>query len=101
MKKLLSLYVAYCQMKDKYERLERDYNNILNRKERLQERNKMLEQKVVELDEVVQDYGRVRNALGVGAVDKLLKNVKEKERMNAEAEKEKRKLQRKNSRDVR
>ena len=49
----------------------------------------------------MQDYGRVRNALGVGTVDKLLKNVKEKERMNAEAEKEKRKSQRKYNRDTR
>lgn len=101
MKKLLSLYVAYGQIKDKYEKLVRDYNNVWSRKERLQEWNKILEQKVDELEEVVQDYGRVRNTLGVDAVDKLLKNVKEKERMNAGAEKEKRKLQRKNSRDVR
>ena len=101
MKKLLSLYVAYGQMKDKYEKLVRDYNNVWSRKERLQERNKILEQKVDELEEVVQDYGRIRNVVGAGAVDKLLKNVKEKEQMNAEAEKEKRKLQRKYSRDER
>lgn len=50
---------------------------------------------------MVQDYGRIRNVLWAGVVDKLLKNVKEKERMNAEAEKEKRKLQRKYSCDER
>ena len=49
----------------------------------------------------MKDYGRVRNVLGAGAADKLLKNVKEKERMTVEAEKEKRKLQRKYSRDER
>ena len=101
MKKLLSLYVAYGQIKDKYEKLVRDYNNVWSRKERLQEWNKILEQKVDELEEVVQDYGRVRNVLGAGTVDKLLKNIKEKERMSAEVEKEKRKLQRKYSRDER
>ena len=101
MKKLLSLYVAYGQMKDKYEKLIRDYNNVLNQKERWQGYSKTLEQKVEELEEVVKDYGRVRNVLGAGAADKLLKNVKEKERMTVEAEKEKRKLQRKYSRDER
>ena len=101
MKKLLSLYVAYGQIKDKYEKLVRDYNNVWSRKERLQEWNKTLEQKVDELEEVVQDYNRVRNALGTGTVDKLLKNVKEKERMKLEADKEKRKLQRKYGRDER
>lgn len=100
-KKLLSLYVAYSQMKDKYEKLARDYNNVCSRKERLQEWNKTLEQKVDELEEVVQDYSRIRNVLGAEVVDKLLKNVKEKERMKAEAEKEKQKLQRKYSRDER
>lgn len=101
MKKLLSLYVAYCQLKSKYEKTERDYNNVLNRKERLQEQNKVLEQKVEELEIVVRDYGRVRNVLGAGAVDKLLKNVKEKEQMRTEAEKEKRKNRRRNDRDIR
>ncbi len=88
-------------MKDKYEKLIRDYNNVLNQKERWQGYSKTLEQKVEELEEVVKDYGRVRNVLGAGAADKLLKNVKEKERMTVEAEKEKRKLQRKYSRDER
>ena len=101
MKKLLSLYVAYGQMKGKYEKLVRNYNNVCNQKERLQEQNKVLEQNVEEIEEVVQDYNRVRNVLGTGAVDKLLKNVKEKERMRAGAEKEKWKLQRKYSRDER
>lgn len=101
MKKLLSLYTAYCQLKSKYEKLERDYNDIWNRKERWQGYSKTLEQKVEELEVVIQDYGRIRNVLGTGAVDKLLKNVKEKEQTIVEAEKEKRKLQRKNSRDER
>lgn len=61
----------------------------------------MLEERVEELETVVQDYGRVRNTLGAGVVDKLLKNIREKEQMNVEAEKEKRNLQRKNNRDIR
>lgn len=101
MKKLLSLYVAYCQLKGKYEKLEKDYDDIWNRKERWQGYSKTLEQKVEELEVVVQDYGRIRNALGTCAVDKLLNSVKEKERTNVEAEKEKRKLQRKYSRNER
>ena len=101
MKKMLSLYVAYCQLKGKYEKLEKDYDDIWNRKERWQGYSKTLEQKIEELEVAVQDYGRIRNVLGVGVADKLLKTVKEKEQMNAEAEKEKRKLQRKYSRDER
>lgn len=101
MKKLLSLYTAYCQLKSKYEKLERDYDDIWNRKERWQGYSKNLEQKVEELEVAVQDYRRIRNALGAGIVDNLLKNVKEKERVKAEVEKEKRKNQRRNNRDTR
>ena len=53
------------------------------------------------MEVAVQDYRRIRNALGAGIVDNLLKNVKEKERMKAEVEKEKRKNQRRNNRDTR
>ena len=42
MKKMLSLYVAYCQLKGKYEKLEKDYDDILNRKERWQVYSKIL-----------------------------------------------------------
>ena len=101
MKKVLSLYVAYCDIKAKYEGLVRNYNNLSDRKERLQVRNKMLEERVEELEAVAQDYGRVRNSFGADKIDDLLKDVKEKEQLKLEAEKERRKMQRKNQRDAR
>ena len=101
MKKVLSLYVAYCDIKAKYEGLVRNYNNLSDRKERLQVRNKMLEERVEELEIVAQDYGCVRNIFGSDKIDNLLKAVKEKERMKVAIEREKRKFQRKNNRDER
>lgn len=101
MKKVLSLYVAYCDIKAKYEGLVRNYNNLSDRKERLQVRNKMLEERVEELETVVQDYGRVCSVLGSDKIDNLLKDIKEKERIKLGAEKEQRKMQRKNQRDAR
>lgn len=101
MEKLFSLYVAYCELKRRYEKLDRDYNILSDRKERLQDRNKILEEKVEELEVVAQDYGHVRNIFGSERIDDLLKEVKAKERMEAEMKKEQRKLQRKNQRDTR
>ena len=61
----------------------------------------MLEERVEELEVVAQDYGRVRNSFGADKIDNLLKDVKEKEQLKLEAEKERRKMQRKNQRDAR
>lgn len=90
--KLFSLYVAYCKLKSKYERLERDYDDISNRKERLQIRNEALEQEVEELKVVTQDYSLIRTAFGTDKVDNMVKNLKERERLKIETGK--RKLQR-------
>lgn len=96
MKKVLSLYVTYCDIKAKYDGLVRNYNNLSNRKERLQARNKILEERVEELEMVSQDYALVRSVFGSDKIDNLLKDVKEKEQIKLEAEKERRKMQRRN-----
>lgn len=101
MKKVLSLYVAYCEIKVKYEGLVKNYNNLFDRKERLQVRNKMLEERVEELEVVAQDYGRVRKIFGSDKIDNLLKDVKEKERIKLEVENERRKIKRRNDRVMR
>lgn len=90
--KLFSLYLAYCKLQDKYKQLDREFDRVWNKKERLQERNEVLEQRVEALEVIEQDYGRVRNALGNNVADRLLNGVKEEERLRAEIEKEKRKV---------
>ena len=57
---LFSLYRDYCDLQSKYQRLVRDFNNIRNREERLQERCSALGQRVEELENVDKDYGRIR-----------------------------------------
>jgi len=93
--KLFSLYVAYCKLKSKYERLEREYDDISIRKQRYQIRNEALEQEVEELKVVTQDYSLIRIAFGVDKVDNLVINLKKREWLKEESEKGKRKLQRK------
>ena len=98
---LFSLYREYCKLQDKYERLVRDCDEGWERKARWERRCGELEERVNELEEVAKDYGRVRNVLGSQVVDKMVQDERRMEMMKKEAEKEKRKLQRKNSRDAR
>lgn len=98
---LFSLYLEYCKLQDKYQQLVRDYNNIWERRERLQTRCNALEQKVEELETVEKDYGRIRIIFGPDRVDSLLQEMKEQEPVEAELEKERRKLIKRKQRDAR
>ena len=87
--------VKSCKLHDKYQELVRDYNSIWVRRERLQQRYYVLEERVEELEVVEKDYGRIRKLFGAERIDGLLCEVKEQERMEAEMEKERRKIARK------
>jgi len=101
MEKLFSLYLAYCRLQDKYSRLSSECDRIWNKKERLERRCEEMEEYVEKLEPVVQDYDRIRNFFGHSNIDEILREVKEQERLKAEAEKERRRMQRKNQRDSR
>lgn len=79
----------------------RDYNDMWDRKNRLQRRCEALEKSVEELEVMEKDYGRIREFFGVDKVDSLILEIKEKERLECEKEKERRKLMRRNQRDTR
>ncbi len=81
-----------CNIKAKYEGIVRNYNNLFASKDWLQERNKLLEERVEELEVVAQEYWWSHSVLGLDKIDNLLKDVNEKEW---------RKLQRRNKRDAR
>ena len=98
---LFSLYRDYCDLQSKYQRLVRDFNNIRNREERLQERCSTLGQRVEELENVEKDYGRIRRIFGSERVDSLVREAKGRERMEIEADKERQKQVREKQRDVR
>ena len=46
---LFSLYLEYCRLQDKYQRLTRDYNDMWNRRDRLQNRCNYLEERIEEM----------------------------------------------------
>lgn len=98
---LFSLYLEYCRLQDKYQELVRDYNDMWDRKDRLQNRCDRLEQRVEELEGVEKDYGRIRKFFGPDRMDGLVKEMKEREQMEAEQEKERRRLMRRKQRDAR
>lgn len=89
---LFSLYLEYCKLQDKYQRLSRDYNDMWNRRDRLQDRCDALEVRVEELETVEKDYGRIRKVFGSDRVDSMLRVMKEQERVETELEKERRKI---------
>ena len=66
---LFSLYLEYCRLQDKYQELMRDYNDMWDRKNRLQRRCEALEKSVEELEVMEKDYGRIREFFGVDKVD--------------------------------
>ena len=98
---LFSLYLEYCRLQDKYKQLERECDQIWSKKTNLERRCDALKEHVEELEPAVQDYDRIRSFFGVGRIDGILKEMKEQERLKIEAEKERRKLQRKHNRDSR
>lgn len=98
---LFSLYRDCCKLYDKYQELVRDYNSIWDRRERLQQRYCVLEERVEELEVVEKDYGRIRKLFGSDRIDGLLREVKERERVEGEMEKERRKMARKKQGDAR
>ena len=76
---LFSLYRDYCNLQDKYQKLVRNYNDMWNRRDRLQNRCNALEQRVEELESVEKDYGRVRKILSPERVDSLLRKIEVQE----------------------
>lgn len=98
---LFSLYRDYCKLHDKYQELVHDYNSIWVRRERLQQRYYVLEERVEELEVVEKDYGRIRKLFGADRIDGLLREMKEQERVEAEIEKGRRKVLRRKQRDAR
>lgn len=54
---LFSLYLEYCKLQDKYQRLLRDYNDMWDRKNRLQDRCDVLKERVEELEIVEKIMG--------------------------------------------
>lgn len=84
---LFSLYLEYCKLQDKYQRLSRDYNDMWNKKERIHNRCNVLEKRVEELEDIEKDYGRIRKFFGLDRVDNLLRELKEQERLQAGMEK--------------
>ena len=98
---LFSLYLEYCKLQDNYQRLSRDYNDMWSRKERLQSRCKVLEERVETLETVEKDYGRIRKVFGSDRVDSMLRETKEQERVEAELEKGRRKQMGRKQRDAR
>ena len=98
---LFSLCLEYCRLQDKYQELVRDYNDMWDRKERLQRRCNSLEERVEELEVVEKDYGRIRKFWGPDRVDSLVREMKEEERFEDEQERERRKLMRRKQREAR
>lgn len=72
-----------------------------DRRERLQSRCDVLEQRVEELEVLEKDYGLIRKFFGADKIEVMLKELREKDRMRAEAEKEKRRKKRRKSREER
>lgn len=98
---LFSLYLEYCKLQDKYQRLLRDYNDMWDRKNRLQDRCDVLKERIEELEVVEKDYGRIRKIFGSDRADSLIWKMKEQEQVEAGLEKERRKVHRKAQRDAR
>ena len=66
---LFSLYLDYCKLQEKYQRLVRDFNSVWDGRERLRERCNALEKRVEELETVEKDYGWIRKIFGPERVD--------------------------------
>lgn len=73
----------------------------MEKKERLQGQNQILQEKVETLERVEEDYGRIRNVFGEERIDRILIEVKEQEHVDEEMEKEKRKFLKRKQRDAR
>ena len=98
---LFSFYLDYCKLQEKYQRLVRDYNSVWDGRERLRERCNALEKRVEELETVEKDYGWIRKIFGPERVDCLVREMKEREKLENEWEKERRKTQKRMQRDAR
>ena len=103
-KKLIDIvktfYVEYYNLQCRFKELKRDYDSLEYRNIGLVRENKELKEKIGELEEVKKEYGKVRKFFGVEQVEEVLKEMREKERLKVEAEKEKRRG-RKNNRGAR
>ena len=77
------------------------YDLIWDRRERLQQRYDALEERVEKLKVAERDCGRIRKLFGADRIDGLLREMKEQERVEAEMEKERRKMMRRKQRDAR
>ena len=89
---LFSIYLDYCKLQEKYQRLVWDYNSVWDGRERLRESCTVLEQRVEELETVEKDYGRIRKFWGTDRVDSMIREMKEKEKLETELKNEIKKL---------
>ena len=90
----------YCLKQGNW-KLVKDYNKVWDGRERLREQCNALEQRVEELETVEKDYGRIRNIFGSERVDNLIREIKERERVEVELEKERRKIVKRKQRETR
>ena len=88
---LFSLYRDYCDLQGKYQRLVQRYNDMWNSREYLHERCCKLGQRIDELEMIEKNYERVRDFFGADRVDNLVREMKERERIKIEQDREKRK----------
>lgn len=102
-KKLLDIvktfYVEYYNLQCRFKELKRDYDSLEYRNIGLVREIRELKEKVGELEEVKKEYGKVRKFFGVEKIEKVLKEIREKERLKDESEKEKRRERRRNSKE--
>ena len=72
MKKLFSLYTAYCNLKNKYEQLVGLFEMQEDSLRHLSNRNETLEQKVEHLKDVQRDFGFVQKRLGLEVTNRMI-----------------------------
>ena len=87
---LFSLYRDYCDLQGKYLQLVQRYNDMWSSREYLHERCSKLGQRIEALEAVEKNYERVRKIFGSERVEGLVRELKEKEQIDAELEKNKR-----------
>ena len=72
-----------------------------NRRNRLQNRCDLLEERIEELETVEKDYGWIQKILGSERVESLVREMKKQERLQGEMEKERREMMKRKQRDSR
>lgn len=103
--KLLSLYRIILNLRDRLDRLQRQFHNAEQDRDYYRAQFEKEQEKCGELQKDVEDYGRVKQVLGPEQVDAALAAAREREaRLEAErkaAELERRRARRRHDRDAR